>query len=57
MPKQAFFESNDNNSEKGLFILVRVTEPAGVATRFLDMPVVNTGTGENIFNAIDNSFR
>ena len=50
-------ESNDNNSEKGLVILVRVTEESGVVTRFLDMPIVNIGTGDNIFNAIDRTFR
>ena len=50
-------ESNDHNCEKGLVILVRAAETTGVATRFLDMPIVNVGSGENIFNAIDAVFR
>ena len=50
-------ESNDHNCDKGLVILVRAAETSRVHTRFLDMPVVNVGSGENIFNAIDIVFR
>ena len=50
-------ESNNHNCDKGLVILVRAAETSRVHTRFLDMPVVNVGSGENIFNAIDIVFR
>uniref|UniRef100_H3ALC1 HAT C-terminal dimerisation domain-containing protein n=1 Tax=Latimeria chalumnae TaxID=7897 RepID=H3ALC1_LATCH len=49
-------ESNDQSSDKGLVMLVRVTNENRVVTRFLDMPIVNIGTGKNIFDAIDKCF-
>ena len=52
-------ESNNQGGEKGLVILVKVFDAKidRAATRFLDIPICNIGTGENIFNAIDNCLR
>ena len=46
-------ESNDN-VDKSCIILVRLLDPevGNVCTRFLDMPVVNIGTAQNIFRAL-----
>ena len=43
-------ESNDK-TDKSCIILVRVLDPVigEVCTRFLDMPVVNIGTANNLF--------
>ena len=46
-------ESHDHNCEKGLVIIVRAAETSRVNTRFLDMPIVNVGSNENIFSHID----
>lgn len=43
-------ESNDNQ-DKSCIILIRVFDQE-VCTRFLDMPVVNIGTSQNIFQAL-----
>ena len=49
-------ESNDKN-DKSCIILVRVfdSELGDTRTRFLDMPVVNIGTAQNIFDALKSS--
>ena len=49
-------ESNDK-TDKSCIILVRVLDPAigEVRTRFLDMPVVNIGTANNLFRALKSS--
>ena len=49
-------ESNDK-TDKSCIILVRVLDPivGEVRTRFLDMPVVNIGTAQNLFLALKNS--
>ena len=46
-------ESNDK-SDKSCIILVRVFDPilCDVRTRFLDMPVVNVGNAQNLFDAL-----
>ena len=52
-------ESNNQAGEKSLVILVKVFDAKidRAATQFLDIPICNIGTGENIFNAIDNCLR
>lgn len=52
-------ESNDRGNDKLLVILARVydDETSRVETKFLDMPVCNSGTAENMFNAIDKVLR
>ena len=52
-------ESNDQGGQKTLAILVKVFDPeiARAATRFVDIPICNIGTGANIFKAIDTCFR
>ena len=49
-------ESNDKIN-KSCIILVRLLDPelGNVCTRFLDMPVVNIGTAQNIFHALKES--
>ena len=49
-------ESNDK-IDKSCIILVRLLDPelGNVCTRFLDMPVVNIGTAQNIFHALKES--
>lgn len=49
-------ESNDK-TDKSCIILVRVLDPivGEVRTRFLDMPVVNIGTAQNLFLALKSS--
>ncbi|KAK2185100.1 hypothetical protein NP493_246g02099 [Ridgeia piscesae] len=44
---------------RSLVILVKVFDAKTdhAATRFLDIPICNIGTGENIFNAIDDCLR
>ena len=48
-------ESNDRDYDKLFAILVRVFEEKSrsVKTRFLDMPVVNVGTGAKLYAALD----
>ena len=49
-------ESNDK-VDKSCIILVKLLDPelGNVCTRFLDMPVVNIGTAQNIFRALKES--
>ena len=49
-------ESNDR-VDKSCIILVKLLDPqvGNVCTRFLDMPVVNIGTAQNIFDALKES--
>ena len=49
-------ESNDK-TDKSCIILVRVLDPVigEVRTRFLDMPVVNIGTANNLFRGLKSS--
>ena len=49
-------ESNDS-TDKSCIILIRVFDHnvGNVCTRFLDMPVVNIGTAQNIFQALSDS--
>ena len=49
-------ESNDHICNKGLVLLVRAAETSRVHTRFLDMPVVNVGGGENILKRFQSCF-
>jgi len=46
-------------AEKCFAILVRVFDEISKKgqTFFLDMPIVNIGTGENLFNALDKCLR
>ena len=48
-------ESNDHRDDKCVTILVRVLDRTvhRIATRFLDLPVCNIGTGANIFDTIN----
>jgi len=48
-------ESNDAGGEKSVAVLVRVFDQKirRIATRFLDLPTCNIGTGLNIFNCLD----
>ena len=50
-------ESNDK-TDKSCIILVRVfdSELGDTCTRFLDMPIVNIGTAQNLFDALKLSF-
>ena len=52
-------ESNDRGAEKCFAILVRVFDEISKKARtfFLDMPIVNIGTGENLFNVLDKCLR
>jgi len=47
-------ESNDSGDEKCVAILVRVfdSDIHRVTTKFLAMPICNIGTGENLFNCL-----
>lgn len=47
-------ESNDKGSDKCVAILVRVLDRPSrkIVTGFLSMPVCNIGTGENLFNCL-----
>ncbi len=49
-------ESNDK-TDKSCIILVRLldTDEGDVRTRFLDMPIVNIGTAQNLFKALKES--
>ena len=51
-------ESNDK-IDKSCIILVRLLDPerGNVSTRFLDMPIVNIGTAQNIYLALKESLR
>ena len=51
-------ESNDQGGEKSMAILIRVADRQirQISTRFLAMPIVNIGTGENLFNALNEVF-
>ena len=48
-------ESNTWNNDKGCTILLRMVNPVSgmMQTRFLDMPICNKATGENLFIAVD----
>ena len=52
-------ESNDRGANKFFAILVCIFEEGSrsVKTRFLDMSVVNIGTGQNLYDARDNCLR
>lgn len=52
-------ESNDRGHNKQLVLLARLydLEEKAVATKFIDMPICNNGTGENIFQTINRVFR
>ena len=47
----------DESIDKSCIILVKLLDPqvGNVCTRFLDMPVVNIGTAQNIFDALKES--
>ena len=51
-------ESNDQGGEKSMAILIRVADRQirQISTRFLAMPTVNIGTGQNLFNALNEVF-
>ncbi|XP_078315534.1 SCAN domain-containing protein 3-like [Crassostrea virginica] len=52
-------ESNDRGADKCFAVLVRIfeEESRSVKTRFIDMPVVNVGTGANLYAALDKILR
>ena len=52
-------ESNDRGVDKCFAVLVRILEEESrsVKTRFIDMPVVNVGTGANLDAALDKILR
>lgn len=51
-------ESNNMQTEKELVILARVyDESLEVVTKFIDMPVCNVGTAENIYEKLETSLR
>ena len=49
-------ESNDK-TDKSCIILVRVLEVSDICTRFLDMPVINIGTADNLLSALKSSLQ
>lgn len=51
-------ESNDRGCNKQLVILARVFDPEvrKVVTKFIDMPICNQGTGQNLFDTVDKVF-
>ncbi|CAC5376949.1 unnamed protein product [Mytilus coruscus] len=51
-------ESNDRGNDKLFVILVRYFDSilGDTVTRFLDMPIVNIGNAQNLFDALDNTF-
>lgn len=51
-------ESSDRGTNKQLVILARVYDPSQkkVQSKFIDMPICNVGTGENLFNTVDKVF-
>lgn len=52
-------ESNDRGCNKELVILARVHDPSDdtVCTKFVDMPVCNEGTGQNLFDTVNRVFQ
>lgn len=52
-------ESNDRGDNKQLVILARVYDVklSSVKTKFIDMPICNSGTGQNLFDTVDQVFR
>ena len=52
-------ESNDQGDDKDFVILARIYDEKEMAvrTRFLAMPTCNIGTGENLFNLLDETLR
>lgn len=50
-------ETTDRKTDKQLVILVRLVDEGKISTRFLDMPICNLGTAEDIFHTIDKVFR
>lgn len=51
-------ESNDRYEEKNFVVLARLynEDSCDVETRFIDMPICNIGTGQNLFDTITVSF-
>ena len=51
-------ESNDRCEDKNFVLLGRLYDEhfCDVKTRFIDMPICNIGTGQNLFDTINNSF-
>lgn len=50
-------ETTDRNTDKQLVILARLFIDGDICTKFVDMPVCNLSTADDIFTAIDKSFR
>ncbi len=50
-------DGSNDKTDKSCIILVRLldTDEGDVRTRFLDMPIVNIGTAQNIFKALKES--
>ena len=50
-------DASNDKVDKSCIILVRFLDPevGNVCTRFLDMPVVNIGTAQNLFSALKES--
>ena len=56
-PFSVLMDESNNKQDKSCIVLVKVldAELSNVKTRFLDMPVVNIGTAENLFSALKES--
>ena len=56
-PFSIMMDESSDKTDKSCIILIRVldTEKGDICTRFLDMPVVNIGTAENLFVALKTS--
>ena len=58
-PFSIFIDESNDKVNKSCIILVRFLDPevGNVNTCFLDMPVVNIGSAQNIFHALKNSLQ
>ena len=56
-PFSIMIDESNSKQDKSCIILVRVVDPevSDIRTRFLDMPIVNIGSAENLFSAIKTS--
>lgn len=50
-------ETTDRGTDKRLVILARVYDDGNVSTRFIDMPICNLSTADDLFTALDKSLR
>lgn len=50
-------ETTDRSTSKQLVILARIVDDATVTTKFIDMPVCQGGSAQELFNTIDACLR